>query len=147
VTKPLCKTNVTTLHLLYIKLPTNKITFLTLHVTITCYYCVLRHRNCHRLTNQSVFHPDPLLPTVQRTSTLRSGRSDSNRGTRGQLHHAVPTVVPLVIRSDKQPIHPVGTGEKSHRKGNLSEISGSDSGAHEDSSQDSLMMTWVCRNM
>jgi len=123
-------------------------TFLTLHVIITCYYCVLRHRNCHRLTIQSVFHPDPLLPSIQRTSTLRSGCSDSNRGTHGQLHHAVPTVVTLVIRSDQQPIHPVVTGEKSHRKGNLSDISDSGSGANEDSSQDSLMTTTrVCRNM
>jgi len=39
--------------------------------------------------------------------------------------------VPLVIKSDQQPIHSVATAEKSNRKGNLSEISGSDSGAHD----------------
>jgi len=39
--------------------------------------------------------------------------------------------VPLVKKSDHQPIHSVATGEKSNREGNLSEILGSDIGAHD----------------
>jgi hypothetical protein len=54
----------------------------------------------------------------------------------------------MVTMSDQQPIHPVGTREQSNLKGNLSEMSGSDSGTREDSGQDSLVMApRVCRNM
>jgi hypothetical protein len=37
----------------------------------------------------------------------------------------------MAIRSDQQPIHSVGTGEKSNRTGNLSKITDFDSGAHD----------------
>jgi hypothetical protein len=103
------------------------------HATSVGFYLTrITDWNYHILISQCVIHPDPLLPSVEHRCTLKSGRSDCNRG---MLVITAPSPRPnrgYVVRSAAYPSSRY-KGQRS-RKVNVSEISGFHSGVNENTS-------------